>query len=189
VIGNLKIETCRLMSNKALNATDPMELKKLWNLLGEVNDPEVPVLSIIDLGILRGINLTESESEGHLVEVLITPTYSGCPAMDMIRMNIRMTLLEHGYPNMRITTVLSPAWTTDWMSEEGKKKLKAFGIAPPTPKQQVCHSLLFHEEEAISCPQCNSFNTSLISQFGSTACKALYRCNDCQEPFDYFKCH
>jgi ring-1,2-phenylacetyl-CoA epoxidase subunit PaaD len=165
------------------------ELAKLWSLLGEVNDPEVPVLSIIDLGIVRGIRLTDSPEHEPGVEILITPTYSGCPAMDMIRATIRMNLLELGYSNIQITTVLSPAWTTDWMSEAGKEKLKAFGIAPPMAKQQVCHSLLFHEQEAISCPLCNSFNTSLISQFGSTACKALYRCNDCREPFDYFKCH
>jgi ring-1,2-phenylacetyl-CoA epoxidase subunit PaaD len=177
------------MNNNELNTIHSAELKKLWHLLGEVNDPEVPVLSIIDLGIVRGINLTDSEAEGSGVEVLITPTYSGCPAMDMIQMNIRMTLLQHGYTNMHITTVLSPAWTTDWMSERGKDKLKAFGIAPPTAKQQVCHAELFHDDEAIQCPRCNSYHTSLISQFGSTACKALYRCNDCQEPFDYFKCH
>jgi ring-1,2-phenylacetyl-CoA epoxidase subunit PaaD len=165
------------------------ELEKLWNLLGEVNDPEVPVLSIIDLGIVRGIRLIDSPLNAPGVEVLITPTYSGCPAVDMIKSTIRMNLLEIGYSNIQITTVLSPAWTTDWMSEAGKEKLKAFGIAPPKVRQQVCSSLLFHEQEAISCPQCNSFNTSLISQFGSTACKALYRCNDCREPFDYFKCH
>jgi ring-1,2-phenylacetyl-CoA epoxidase subunit PaaD len=156
----------------------------IWSLLEEVNDPEVPVLSVIDLGIIRDVKMGE---EGP--EIVITPTYSGCPAMDMIRMNIRMTLLQRGYTSARITTTLSPAWTTDWMSEKGKEKLKAFGIAPPTPLQQVCHTKLFHREEAIPCPRCNSFHTVLISEFGSTACKALYKCEDCREPFDYFKCH
>ncbi len=158
--------------------------EKILNLLNEINDPEVPVLSIIDLGIVREVNVSD---EG--VEIIITPTYSGCPAMDMIRANIKNTLQQNGYKNFRLTTVLSPAWTTDWMSEKGKEKLKAFGIAPPTPKQQVCHTELFHDGEAIQCPLCHSYNTTMISLFGSTACKALYRCNDCHEPFDYFKCH
>jgi ring-1,2-phenylacetyl-CoA epoxidase subunit PaaD len=109
--------------------------------------------------------------------------------MDVIKTSIRIILLENGYKNIKISSVLSPAWTTDWMSESGKEKLKAFGVAPPTVKQQVCHTELFHEGEAIQCPKCNSYNTRLISQFGSTACKALYSCEDCREPFDYFKCH
>ena len=158
--------------------------EKIWKLLQEVNDPEVPVLSVIDLGIARDVKINNDE-----VEIVITPTYSGCPAMDLISMNIKMALLEHGYKKIKITSVLSPAWTTEWMSEHGKEKLKAFGIAPPTAKQQVCHTELFHDGEAIQCPRCNSYNTRLISQFGSTACKALYQCNDCHEPFDYFKCH
>lgn len=156
----------------------------IWSLLEEVNDPEVPVLSIVDLGIVRDVR-----REGNRVEVIITPTYSGCPAMDAIRMNIRMVLLQHGYTEAVITTVLSPAWTTDWMSNKGKEKLQAYGIAPPLPTQQVCHPGLFHREEAIQCPRCNSYHTQRISEFGSTACKALYRCEDCKEPFDYFKCH
>jgi ring-1,2-phenylacetyl-CoA epoxidase subunit PaaD len=166
------------------------EEKKLWQLLDEVNDPEVPVLSVIDLGIIREVKLLPSPvGEEQEVEVSITPTYSGCPAMETIRASIQKILLDNGYRKVKITTVLSPAWTTDWMTESGKQKLKAFGIAPPTPKQQVCHSSLFHEEEAIQCPQCNSYHTRVISHFGSTACKALYRCSDCLETFDYFKCH
>jgi ring-1,2-phenylacetyl-CoA epoxidase subunit PaaD len=133
---------------------------------------------------VRDVKLNNKE-----IEVIITPTYSGCPAMDVIRMNIRTILLGHGFQDIKITAVLSPAWTTDWMSEKGKEKLKAFGIAPPGVKQQVCQTELFHAGEAIQCPRCNSYHTRLISQFGSTACKALYRCNDCHEPFDYFKCH
>jgi ring-1,2-phenylacetyl-CoA epoxidase subunit PaaD len=156
----------------------------IWSILGEVNDPEVPVLSVVDLGIIR-----EVRTGGNEVEIVITPTYSGCPAMDVIRLNIRLKLAEHGYPNPMLTTVLSPAWTTDWMSEQGKEKLLAYGIAPPLPAQQVCHPGLFHREEAIACPCCHSYHTTVISQFGSTACKALYRCEDCGEPFEYFKCH
>ncbi len=156
----------------------------IWSILEEVNDPEVPVLSVIDLGIVREVIVT-----GQGVEVVITPTYSGCPAMDVISMNIRMALLQRGYGQIHIRTVLSPAWTTEWMSERGKEKLREYGIAPPTPLQQVCHTKLFHREEAIACPRCHSYHTRLISEFGSTACKALYRCEDCREPFDYFKCH
>jgi ring-1,2-phenylacetyl-CoA epoxidase subunit PaaD len=161
-----------------------VEESKIWSLLEEVNDPEVPVLSVVDLGIVREIRAGEEE-----IEIIITPTYSGCPAMDMIRTNIRMKLMEQGYPDVKLTTVLSPAWTTDWMSERGKEKLRAYGIAPPLPSQQVCRPDLFRREEAIGCPHCHSYHTTLISEFGSTACKALYRCEDCKEPFDYFKCH
>jgi len=157
--------------------------EQLWHILEEVKDPEVPVLSIIDLGIVRDVSI-----EGEKIDIIITPTYSGCPAMDVISMDIRLKLIEKGYRNITIQQRLSPAWTTDWMSEEGKKKLKAFGIAPPNPKQQFCTSEMFREE-AIECPHCHSYHTELISQFSSTACKAMYRCLDCKEAFDYFKCH
>jgi ring-1,2-phenylacetyl-CoA epoxidase subunit PaaD len=160
------------------------ESKKIWKILEQVHDPEVPVLSVIDLGIIRDIKLNDDE-----VEVIITPTYSGCPAMDVISMSIKMTLLSHGYKKVKATQVLSPAWSTDWMTEEGKQKLKEYGIAPPNPKQQVCNDKLFTADEAVQCPHCNSYRTHRISEFGSTACKALYRCDDCKEPFDYFKCH
>jgi ring-1,2-phenylacetyl-CoA epoxidase subunit PaaD len=167
------------------------EKSRIWKILERVMDPEVPALSVVDLGIIREIRTRDSGRMEVLpeIELSITPTYSGCPAMEVIRQDIRSSLLQSGYPEVRIDTVLSPAWTTDWMSEKGKEKLKAFGIAPPAPRQQVCDRMLFHEEESIQCPQCNSYHTSLISRFGSTPCKALYRCNDCQEPFDYFKCH
>jgi ring-1,2-phenylacetyl-CoA epoxidase subunit PaaD len=161
-----------------------MTIRRIWSLIEQVNDPEVPVLSVVDLGIIRDVRVNEEE-----IEITLTPTYSGCPAMDVIRMNIRMVLLEQGYKNITLTTVLSPAWTTDWMSEGGKDKLKAFGIAPPLPVQQFCRPDLFGREEAIGCPHCHSYHTTRISEFGSTACKALYRCEDCKEPFDYFKCH
>ena len=166
------------------------EEKKIWTILEGINDPEVPVLSILDLGIVRNIILYRNTPLGDGgIEVVITPTYSGCPAMDMITMNIKMELLANGFENVKVTTVLSPAWTTDWMSEEGKRKLKEYGIAPPNPRQQVCNNDLFAPHEAVQCPQCNSYHTHRISEFGSTACKALYQCDDCKEPFDYFKCH
>lgn len=166
------------------------EEKKIWSILEKITDPEVPVLSILDLGIVRNVILHQNTPLGDGgFEVVITPTYTGCPAMDMIAMNIRLVLLENGFKNIKISTVLSPAWTTDWMSEEGKQKLKAYGIAPPSPRQQVCNNDLFAPHEAVQCPQCNSYHTHRVSEFGSTACKALYQCDDCKEPFDYFKCH
>lgn len=165
-------------------AENKISVNTIWELLKAIPDPEVPVLSVIDLGIVRDVLLHDDS-----VEVIITPTYSGCPAMDVISMNIRMVLIEAGFKNSKITTVLSPAWTTDWMSEEGKQKLKDYGIAPPNPKQQVCNNELFAVSEAVQCPHCNSYHTHRISEFGSTACKALYQCDDCKELFDYFKCH
>ena len=162
----------------------------IWRLMEEVADPEIPVISVIDLGIVREIVIHLSAG-GEISEgtIFITPTYSGCPAMDAISMDIKLKLIENGYKNMQVKLKLSPAWTTDWMSKTGKEKLKAFGIAPPTPTQSVCNTKLFAEDEAIQCPLCNCYHTKLISRFGSTACKALYQCEDCKEPFDYFKCH
>ena len=151
--------------------------KQIWQILETVCDPEVPVLSVLDLGIVRGIKIDNSPSGNGSIEITITPTYTGCPAMDMIAMNIRLGLIENGFSKIKITSVLSPAWTTDWMTEAGKQKLKEYGIAPP------------NKSAIINCPQCNSSNTKIISEFGSTACKALYQCQDCKEPFDYFKCH
>lgn len=166
--------------------------KEIWTILEEVKDPEIPVLSVIDLGIVRDVHLTPPLSTGTVeapgVRLTITPTYSGCPAMDVISMDIRLKLIEKGYRNIFIEQQLSPAWTTDWMSEEGKQKLKAFGIAPPNPKQQFCTSEMF-QQEVVQCPRCDSYHTQLISQFGSTACKSMYRCLDCKEAFDHFKCH
>lgn len=155
-------------------------IAQIRKILNEVTDPEIPVLTIDDLGIIRDVKLNGDE-----VEVIITPTYTGCPAMDMIAMNIKLALIENGYQKIKITSVLSPAWTTDWMSEAGKRKLKEYGIAPP-------HSTTWSggvSDHVVECPQCHSSNTKCISEFGSTACKALYQCNDCKEPFDYFKCH
>jgi ring-1,2-phenylacetyl-CoA epoxidase subunit PaaD len=150
----------------------------ILQILETVCDPEVPVLSIIDLGIVKHIKQNDD-----CLEIVITPTYSGCPAMDMIALNIRLALAEQGYKNIKITSVLSPAWTTDWMSEKGKQKLLQSGIAPPKGSSGTI------AKDGIECPQCHSHNTKLLSEFSSTACKALFRCNDCKEPFDYFKCH
>jgi ring-1,2-phenylacetyl-CoA epoxidase subunit PaaD len=157
------------------------EEEKVWNILSLVNDPEIPVLSVLDLGIVRQVKM-----HNDMVEVIITPTYSGCPAMDFIGMNIKKALSDNGFNNIQITHQLSPAWTTDWMTEEGKEKLKAYGIAPPAAKTFDKNYL---DNLQVECPHCHSVNTKVISQFGSTACKALYKCNDCGEPFDYFKCH
>ena len=154
-----------------------ISINKIEQILETVCDPEVPVLTITDLGIVRDIKINSEE-----IEIIITPTYTGCPAMDMIAMNIRLALIENGYSKIKITSVLAPAWTTDWMSETGKQKLKAYGIAAPNKKFDI-------PADGEECPQCNSLKTKLISEFGSTACKALYQCNDCKEPFDYFKCH
>ena len=164
----------------------------IWQILETVCDPEVPVLSVVDLGIIRSVKLLPHaplDNRDGGIEIIITPTYSGCPAMDMISMNIKLAMAEHGYKNIKVISVLSPAWTTDWMSEAGKEKLKAYGIAPPNMRQQVCTNELFAPHEAVQCPHCNAYHTHRISEFGSTACKALYQCDECKEPFDYFKCH
>ncbi len=156
----------------------------IW--LEDVKDPEVPVLSILDLGIVRNVAVTGEGKEASVV-ISITPTYSGCPAMDVIALSIRMLLAGHGVKNIAIEQQLSPAWTTDWMTEEGKIKLKEYGIAPPNRK--AFQSLGLFEEEKVSCPRCNSEQTELVSQFGPTSCKALYKCLTCKEPFEHFKCH
>ncbi len=146
-----------------------------------VCDPEIPVLTIADLGVLRDVSVHDGR-----VEVAITPTYSGCPAMNMIQLEIEMALERAGIPGAHVRMILSPAWTTDWMSEEGRRKLRDYGIAPP--KRGGGRRALFGAEE-VSCPSCGSANTHLLSEFGSTSCKALWRCKACREPFDYFKCH
>lgn len=161
--------------------SNPTE-EQIWEVLEAVADPEIPVLTVRDLGIVRSVHADEQG-----VEVVITPTYSGCPAMNMIEFNIKAALRLHGFGEAKVTTVLSPAWTTDWMTEEGKTKLKAYGIAPPVGS--VDKSTLLEARKVVQCPNCGSYHTELISQFGSTACKALYRCVECREPFDYFKCH
>lgn len=165
--------------------TNDNSINKIWGILKDVQDPEIPVLSVLDLGIVRNVLIHSNGSP----EIIITPTYSGCPAMDMIAVGIRVALEQNGFKNIKITTILSPAWSTDWMSQEGRQKLKDYGIAPPNPRQQACNNDLFAAAEAVQCPQCKSYHTKRLSEFGSTACKALYQCLECKEPFDYFKCH
>ncbi|HUD59068.1 MAG TPA: 1,2-phenylacetyl-CoA epoxidase subunit PaaD [Acetobacteraceae bacterium] len=149
-------------------------------VLETVTDPEIPVLTITDLGILRDVRV-----RGDTVEVTITPTYSGCPAMNMITLDIETALARAGIKSS-IHTILSPAWTTDWLTDAGRRKLAAYGIAPP--EHTGSRRALFGEEHP-ACPLCGSKDTELISEFGSTACKALHRCRACREPFDAFKCH
>jgi ring-1,2-phenylacetyl-CoA epoxidase subunit PaaD len=158
------------------------ELRRLaWDAASAVVDPEIPVLTIADLGVLRDIAV----SDGH-VEVSITPTYSGCPAMNMIALEIELALEREGIRQPKIHTVLSPAWTTDWMNDDGRRKLREYGIAPPIAGSG--RRALFGEQQ-VACPQCGSGDTEVLSEFGSTSCKALWRCKSCREPFDYFKCH
>jgi ring-1,2-phenylacetyl-CoA epoxidase subunit PaaD len=163
---------------------------QVWAWLGEVPDPEIPVISVVDLGIVRGVAF-----QGDECVVTITPTYSGCPAMQVIAEDVENALRARGLQRVRVESRLSPAWTTDWMSNAGKAALKGYGIAPPV--QQVIdisgltrgvkrHAI---QEPEVACPHCGSMRTRLTSQFGSTPCKALYQCLDCREPFDYFKCH
>lgn len=173
------------MSAQAISAA------QVWDWLGQVTDPEIPVISIVDLGIVRDVEWHDDECV-----VTITPTYSGCPAMQVIAESVTEALHSHGVPNVRLVNQLSPAWTTDWMSEAGKVALKGYGIAPPA--QQVIDISGLHAgvkrgalapKLTVACPNCGSTHTELTSQFGSTPCKALYKCLDCREPFDYFKCH
>jgi ring-1,2-phenylacetyl-CoA epoxidase subunit PaaD len=163
----------------ALNDTDLRQ--RAWNAASQVVDPEIPVLTIADLGVLREVAVNDGQ-----VEVAITPTYSGCPAMNMIALEIEVALEREGIRNPKVRTVLSPAWTTDWMSDDGRRKLREYGIAPP---QAGSGRRALFGEQRVTCPQCGSVETEVLSEFGSTSCKALWRCRRCREPFDYFKCH
>jgi ring-1,2-phenylacetyl-CoA epoxidase subunit PaaD len=175
------------------NTTTEMEI---WEWLREVPDPEIPVLSIIDLGIVREVHCG---SQLGATRIIITPTYSGCPAMVVIGEDIRAAMKRHGVDNLVLETVLSPAWTTDWMSEDAKERLREYGVAPPPSRlvniagMETGRSMVevdSHDQEGIvACPQCGSTQTQIISRYGSTACKALYKCKSCREPFDAFKCH
>ena len=153
--------------------------QEIWNLLETISDPEIPVLSIVDLGIVRTVQVKPNSCT-----ITITPTYSGCPAMNVIEEEIVKEISKHIPVIVKFT--LSPAWTTDWMSENGRNKLREYGIAPP--EHEVDKSVLFAKPTVVPCPKCKTTNTRMISQFGSTACKAHYQCNSCLEPFDYFKC-
>jgi ring-1,2-phenylacetyl-CoA epoxidase subunit PaaD len=162
---------------------------RIWQWLEEVADPEIPVLSVVDLGIVREVRWAGDE-----LVVTVTPTYSGCPAADAINQAIGQTLKDHGVERLRLETRLAPAWTTDWLTEKGRSRLREFGITPPAgaaaPRPVDLSGLHRRREVAIvTCPRCGSTDTALVSRFGSTACKAQYRCNACLEPFDYFKSH
>lgn len=159
--------------------------QQIVELLNNVTDPEIPVLTIADLGILRSVE----EVDGKYI-ITITPTFTGCPAMKVIEEDIKNVMVLGGISNYEVKTVLAPAWTTDWMTEEGKKKLKEYGIAPPSVStEDHLKSILSGKAKSVQCPFCNSLNTKLTSPFGSTACKALHYCNECNQPFEEFKCH
>lgn len=153
----------------------------IYDALVNVSDPEIPVLSIMDMGVVRDVQV-----EGQQVSIKLTPTYSGCPAMDTIADDIKAALKAIGF-DTTIQMVLSPAWTTDWITENGRKKLAEYGIAPPMDPLADKQALI-EGRRVVKCTRCGSTNTRLLSQFGSTACKALFKCEDCFEPFDYFKC-
>jgi len=155
--------------------------QKLIPILEQVYDPEIPVLSVMDMGVVRSAVI-----EDDVVKIEITPTYSGCPAMDVIGDDIKKALKEEGYDS-EIELILSPAWTTDWITPKGRKALEAYGIAAPLHAEADKEALLGHQK-IVKCTNCGSTNTKLVSQFGSTPCKAQFQCNDCHEPFDYFKC-
>ncbi len=159
----------------------PVGRQAVWDVLNQVMDPEIPVISVVDLGIVRDVH----ESEGRF-EVIVTPTYTGCPATKQIETDIRQALDDAGYAEADMRISLSPAWTTDWITERGREQLKAFGIAPP--EGSAGKRALFSGDANVACPRCASRDTEQISEFGSTACKSLWRCRACREPFDYFKC-
>lgn len=163
---------------------EKISIPQVYHWLSEISDPEIPAVSILDLGIVRDVILVDNGQE---ISVTITPTYSGCPAMDIISMQIRMALMGRGIRKVTIEMQLAPAWTTDWITEEGKAKMRAYGIAPPERKAKATLDLF--EEDEIVCPHCQSAHTEMVSQFGATSCKSMYRCLDCKEPFEHFKCH
>lgn len=164
--------------------------RAVWDIAASVCDPEIPVLTIAELGILRAVDVPDAGERGSTpaVTVTITPTYSGCPAMAAIRADLAAAFAQAGYTDVRVLTVLAPAWTTDWMTAPGRAKLAEFGIAPPTGSSGAGgHSGVVRLALSVKCPHCQSLNTKEISRFGSTSCKALYVCKECREPFDYFK--
>lgn len=168
-----------------MNALAPISADQVYAWLQEVPDPEIPVLSVVDLGVVRDVSW-----DGGACVVVITPTYSGCPAMREITQDIQQTLARHGIDEVRVETRLAPAWTTDWMSEKGREALKGYGIAAPAERAIDISGISRRAAApAIACPRCGSRDTRMVSNFGSTSCKALYRCVACREPFDYFKTH
>jgi ring-1,2-phenylacetyl-CoA epoxidase subunit PaaD len=176
-----------------MQVTDQTTLKQIWHWLEQVSDPEIPVISVVDLGIVRDVRWDAVATE---YVVSITPTYSGCPATAVIADDIAAALREHAVENFRLETQLSPAWTTDWLSAKGREQLREYGIAPPhqntnngLQKIDATKIMRMHDEVEVACPRCGSRHTRQSSRFGSTPCKALYVCSDCKEPFDYFKPH
>lgn len=165
-----------------MNAAPLPSRDDVLRILGEVMDPEVPVLSVVELGIIRGVDVTDAG-----VKITITPTYSGCPAMHTMEQDMRAALAGHGIGDVAFETVYSPAWTSDWIPAEAKEKLRKFGIAPPAPTEQGGLITLTRRVPAVACPYCGSTNTERRSEFGSTACKAIHFCNACHQPFDEFK--
>ncbi len=170
-----------------VTATHPATRTRAWDIAATVVDPEIPVLTIEDLGVLRSV-----VEDGERVRVELTPTYSGCPAIDAMRDDVRAALLGAGYREVEVRMTLSPAWTTDWMSEDGKSKLREYGIAPPNGRAAVHASPSGAQGRvmlrmAVKCPRCDSLDTRELARFGSTSCKALYECRSCLEPFDFFK--
>ncbi len=161
--------------------TETINIQQIEEILASVSDPEIPVLSIMEMGVVRSANIVNG-----IVEVEITPTYSGCPAMDVIEDDIKLAFKEKGY-KAKVNLILSPAWTTDWITQKGRTALEKYGIASPLSPEADKDALLGNKK-VVKCPQCGSLNTKLVSQFGSTACKAFFQCEDCLEPFDYFKC-
>lgn len=155
----------------------------LWQALSAIPDPEIPVISIVELGVIRNVNIDAENT----VNVKITPTYSGCPAMKQMEDDVRRAIEKEGFQTINIEMVYNPAWTTDWLNAEARKKLQDYGIAPPEESTSD-KSFLTGHAKSVTCPRCKSKNTLMVSQFGSTACKALYQCKNCLEPFDYFKC-
>lgn len=174
------------MMNPAMRVTaDEERVQRAWSVLGQVLDPEVPALSVCDLGIVRDVR-----PQGDGVEVVLTPTYSGCPATEVIEQSVVEAIELAGLGPVTVTLRRAPAWTTDWISDEGRRKLRDYGIAPPSGSAAAAESQpirIVRREPALECPRCGSLNTERLSVFGSTACKALYRCVACREPFEYFK--
>lgn len=165
-----------------ITAPEKPEIEQIWQWLDAVPDPEIPVISLVDLGIIRNL-----EWRGDTLVVTVTPTYTGCPATSVINADIENALRGNGIQNLVLKRQLSPAWATSWLSESGRRKLREFGIAPPVEGTAACGAGTVSAPE-VPCPRCKSQKTEMISRFGSTPCKASYRCMDCLEPFDYFKC-
>ena len=163
---------------------DKADTKLIYSWLNEIPDPEIPVISVVELGVIRDVSFEDFSQ----IEVTITPTYTGCPAMLRFEQDIEEKLKEKGFKEVSIKTVFAPAWTTDWITDEAKERLREYGIAPPVSGSADRGILFASGPKVVACPKCSSENTKLVSQFGATTCKAMYSCKDCLEPFEYFKC-